>query len=75
MHGTRCSLPWRMSGFCRPGHERRIDDLNAAYDDLTGVKGFLTMRLSLRPYRPSVRRYSVVDARQNLTAELNCPQQ
>jgi len=55
----------------------RVDDLNAAYDDLDravqGVPDDASVPEALQTIRPEIQ--GVVDARQNLTAELNCPQQ
>jgi len=55
----------------------RVDELNAAYDELDrtvqSVPDDASVPEALQTIRPKVQ--DVVDARQNLTAELNCPQQ
>ncbi|MBA7468647.1 hypothetical protein ES707_03899 [subsurface metagenome] len=55
----------------------RIDNLNAAYEDLDqtvqDIPDDATVVEAIQTVRPKVQ--AVRDARQNLTAELNCPQQ
>lgn len=54
----------------------RIDDLNTAYDNLDkavqSIPDNASVPVALQTIRPKIR--DVVDARQNLTTELNCPQ-